>query len=94
VALCEIPHEEGCAKGISCYSWSLGLKFHTLEKANGTADCLENQFTPHELCNQNHERRWRLDRVQALLKATDNPSERIRPYKINTFFKIENGMQN
>jgi hypothetical protein len=27
----------------------LGLKYHPLDKANATADCLGNQFTPHEL---------------------------------------------
>jgi hypothetical protein len=32
-----------------------GLKYHPLEKANKTADCLENQFTPHDLCDDNHE---------------------------------------
>jgi hypothetical protein len=35
----------------------LGLKFLSLEKANAIADCLENQFTPHDLCDENHERR-------------------------------------
>jgi hypothetical protein len=56
-----------------------GLKFILLAKANATADCLENQFTPHDLCDKNHE--WRVKaRVQALLEAVDNNSpERIRP---------------
>jgi hypothetical protein len=30
-----------------------GLKFHPLEKANTIADCLENQFAPHDLCDYN-----------------------------------------
>jgi hypothetical protein len=34
-----------------------GLKFHPSEKAKGTADCLENQFTHHDLFDENHERR-------------------------------------
>jgi hypothetical protein len=57
----------------------LGLKFFLLEKANAIAGCLENQFTPHDLCDENHE--WRVEAtVQALLKAVDNnPPERIRP---------------
>jgi hypothetical protein len=25
------------------------------DKANAIADCLENQFTPHDLCDENHE---------------------------------------
>jgi hypothetical protein len=35
----------------------LGLKLYTLEKTNSIADCLENQFTRHDLCDENHERR-------------------------------------
>jgi hypothetical protein len=56
----------------------LGLKFLPLEKANVIAGCLENQFTPHELCDENHE--WRVKaRVQVLMEAVDNnPPERIR----------------
>jgi hypothetical protein len=56
-----------------------GLKFHPSEKANATADCLENQFTHHNLCDENHERRVEA-RVQTLLEAVDNKlPERIRP---------------
>jgi hypothetical protein len=32
-----------------------GLKFHPSEKVNTIADCLEFQFTLHDLCNKNHE---------------------------------------
>jgi hypothetical protein len=57
----------------------LGFTFHPLEKANAIADCLEKQFTPHGLCDENHKRRVET-RVQALLKTVDNnPPERIRP---------------
>jgi hypothetical protein len=38
------------------------------DKANAIADCLENQFTPHDLFDENHERRVEA-RVQALLEA-------------------------
>jgi hypothetical protein len=31
-----------------------GLTFHPSKKANTTADCLEIQFTPHDLCDENH----------------------------------------
>jgi hypothetical protein len=56
-----------------------GLKCYLFEKANAIADCLENQFTLHDLCDENHER-WVEARVQNLLKAVDNkPPERIRP---------------
>jgi hypothetical protein len=54
----------------------LGLKYHRLDKANAIADCLENQFTPHDLCDENHERRVEA-RVQALLEAADiNPQNK------------------
>jgi hypothetical protein len=60
----------------------LGLKFFPLEKANAFADILEDQFTPHDLCDENHERRVKA-RVQALLEAVDNnPPETIRPYDL------------
>jgi hypothetical protein len=40
---------------------------------------LENLFTPHDLCDENHERRVEA-RVQALLEAEDNdPPQKIRP---------------
>jgi hypothetical protein len=35
----------------------LGLKYQPIEKANTIADCLENHFTPHDLCDETHERR-------------------------------------
>jgi hypothetical protein len=47
-----------------------GLKFHTSDKANAIADCLEIQFTPHVLCDDNHERRVEAI-VQALLETVD-----------------------
>jgi hypothetical protein len=49
-------------------------------KANAIAECLEIQFTPHDLCDENHERRVEA-RVQALLEAADSalPTEKIRP---------------
>jgi hypothetical protein len=57
----------------------LGLKYHLEDKANSKVDCLENQFTPHDLREENHKRRVEA-RVQALLEAADtDPPERIRP---------------
>jgi hypothetical protein len=56
----------------------LGLKYHPEDKGNAIADCLENQFTPHDLCDENHEQRVEA-RFQALLEAADNnPPQRIR----------------
>jgi hypothetical protein len=73
MAHCAVPHKQGWTKGL------LGLKYHPLDKANAIADCLENQFTPHDLCEENHEQRMEA-RVQALLEAVySDPPERIRP---------------
>jgi len=56
-----------------------GLKFLPLEEANVIADCLENQFSPHDLCEENHERRA-VARVQALSEVVDdNSPQRVRP---------------
>jgi hypothetical protein len=50
-----------------------GLKFLPSEKANAIADCLEIQFTPHDLCDENHERHVEA-KVHTLLETTDmNP---------------------
>jgi hypothetical protein len=79
MANCEIPQEEGWSKETNCNSWSFGLTFHPLEKANATADCLENQFTMHDLCDENDKRQVEA-RVRTLLEAVENNSpERIRP---------------
>jgi hypothetical protein len=43
------------------------------------ADCLENQFSPRDLCDENHEQQV-VARVQAFSKAMDdNPFETVRP---------------
>jgi hypothetical protein len=56
-----------------------GLYFLPVEKTNTIADCLENQFTPCVLCEENHERRVEAQ-VQALFEAVDNsPPEKARP---------------
>jgi hypothetical protein len=49
----------------------LGKKFHLLEKANAIIDCLEKQFTPHNLCEESHERLVKA-RVKDLLEAIGN----------------------
>jgi hypothetical protein len=49
----------------------LGLNYNPVDKANATADYLENQFTSHNLCEENHE--WQVEaRVQALFEAVDS----------------------
>jgi hypothetical protein len=48
-----------------------GLKFHPSENANAIADCLEIQFTSHDLFDEDHERRVEA-RVHALLNSAHN----------------------
>jgi hypothetical protein len=58
-----------------------------LEKANAIADCLEIQFTPHDQCDENHERQGEA-KVQALLETVDkNPPQRIRPCDVQILIK-------
>jgi hypothetical protein len=51
---------------------NLGIKFNPLEKANAIADCLEKQFTPHDLCEGNHNRQVEA-RIQYLEAVDINP---------------------
>jgi hypothetical protein len=61
---------------------ALGITYHPNEKANVNADCLENQFTSHDLCDEYHERQVET-RVQALLVSVDDtPSGKVRPCDI------------
>jgi hypothetical protein len=97
MAHCEVPHKQGWTKGTNCHSWSFRPKISSVDKANAIADCLQNQFTPHDLCEESHE--WRVEaRVRALLEAVDSdPPERIRPRdltEITKFLKIEKGLWN
>jgi hypothetical protein len=48
-----------------------GFQFHPTEKANAIADCLEIQFSPHDLCDENHERR-----VEAAVRALHETVDR------------------
>jgi hypothetical protein len=47
------------------------LKFLPLGKSNVTANCLENKFTPHNLCEENHKQQVEAQ-VQALSEAVDD----------------------
>jgi hypothetical protein len=53
----------------------LDLKYHPEDKANAIVDCLENQFTPHDLFDENHEQRVEAG-VQALIEAADSDPPR------------------
>jgi hypothetical protein len=47
-----------------------GLKFLPYDKANAIADCLENRFTHHDLCDESHEGRVE-NIVQDILETED-----------------------
>jgi hypothetical protein len=60
------------------------LRFHisSSDKANRSADSLENQFTACVLCDENHEVLVKAI-VEALLEIVNSsPSERVRPCDI------------
>jgi hypothetical protein len=60
----------------------LGITYQQNEKVNVIADCLENQFTSHDLCNENHARQVETT-VQALLAYVSRTSLRkVRPCDI------------
>jgi hypothetical protein len=48
-----------------------GITHHPNKKSNVTADCLESQFTSHDLRNENIEQ-WVETRVQGLLALVDD----------------------
>ena len=65
-----------------------GLKFYPKDKANAIADCLEKQFTPHELCEVNHEQRVEA-KIQALRKSVDdNAPNQIKPSDVLKLIKL------
>jgi hypothetical protein len=70
----------------------LGPTFQLADKTNAIADCLEKQFTPNKLCDENHERQVEA-RVEALLEAEDNDpprkSKTMRLTEINKFLEID-----
>jgi hypothetical protein len=57
----------------------LGITYHLNEKTNVIVDCLENQFTSHNLCDENHELQVER-RVKSLLASVnDSPLGKVRP---------------
>jgi hypothetical protein len=57
--------------------------YHPNEKANAIAHCLENQFTSHDLCDENHDRELGTT-IQALLAFVgDTPLGKVKPCDIH-----------
>jgi hypothetical protein len=71
-------------KAPSAIHGPLGPLFYPIDKANAIADCLENQFTAHNLCDCDHRQQVEAT-VQALLATDDEGTpvkfrlERFRP---------------
>jgi hypothetical protein len=77
--LAKCPMRRDRTKAPTAVHGPSGIKFLPLEKVNVIADCLENQFIPHDVYEENHERRVQA-RVQALSEGVDdNPPEKVRP---------------
>jgi hypothetical protein len=75
--------KRGKRKATTAIHGPLGPVFHPNEKANVNANYLENLFTPHKVCDTDHER-WVKAPVQALLTTTDeNPPVKFRPGDIS-----------
>jgi hypothetical protein len=83
-------------KALTAIHGSLGHKYQQLEKATTIADCLENQFTPHDLCDENRNRRVEA-RVQAILEAGhDIPLKHVTLCdikKLITLLKLERHLE-
>jgi hypothetical protein len=74
------------------------LMYHKIDKANVTADCLENRCAHHDLCDENNAQGMEAI-VQVLLEAVNNPSKSVRPCDIqkkkkSKLTKIEKGPWN
>jgi hypothetical protein len=50
-------HKERWTSAPNAIHGPSGLKFQPLESVNAIASWLENQFTPHDLCDESHEGR-------------------------------------
>jgi hypothetical protein len=57
MAHCEVPYKQGWTKGTNCHSWCFRTQISPVGITNAIAECLGNQFTPHAVCDETHERR-------------------------------------
>jgi hypothetical protein len=67
----EVSHKVEWAKIPTAIHGHLSLQYQPREKATAIADYLENQFTPHDLCDINLKRRMEAG-VQAQPEAANN----------------------
>jgi hypothetical protein len=89
MAYSEIAYEKGWKKGTNHSSWPFRNNTSPNQKAIAIADSTENQFTSHDLCDENHERVW--SRLKAVLSSVDDNSfGRVRPCDLH---KVVNTLQ-
>jgi hypothetical protein len=75
--------KRGEAKATTTIHGTLGPVFYQNEKAKVIANYLENLFTPHKVCDTDHERRVEA-RVQTLLTTVDEtPTVKLRPCDVS-----------
>jgi hypothetical protein len=63
-AYCKIPHKRAGLKAPSAIHGPLSLVFYSIDKPNIIADCLENQFSEHDLSDCGH-----MQHVEAQVKS-------------------------
>jgi hypothetical protein len=75
--------ERGRPKASSAITGPLGPLFHPIHNANAIANCFENQFTAHNLCDCDHRQQVEAT-VQALLATVDEgTSVKFRPCDVS-----------
>jgi hypothetical protein len=87
MAHCKVPQNRDGPRAPTAIHGLLGLKYHAVDKGNAIADCLENQFTPHDLCEETPERL-----VEARVQALPEDADRIKPcdlQKLLNFLKLK-----
>jgi hypothetical protein len=63
------------------------MKINTNTNTNAIADCLEKQFTPHDLCEEDHKRQVEA-RVKDLEVVDINHPERIKPSDLHKLINL------
>jgi hypothetical protein len=80
--IAKFPMKRDGSKAPTAIHGSLGITYSSNEKANVIRDFLQNQFTSHDLCDENHERQVETT-VQVLLEsASGTPLGKLRPCDI------------
>jgi hypothetical protein len=83
IGYCDIPYNEWRTKATTAIHGPLGPVLYPNERANVIENYLENLFTPHKMCDTDHERREEA-RVHALLTTVDeNPPVKYPPCDVS-----------